>query len=296
MTNENSLRLVGYCRVSTTDQQPIEKQTIAIGKYCEAMEHSLVDVFFDKVSGKTIDRDGFKSCLHLLEKGEADGIIVHSLDRISRSLSDFSFLINTYFNKYQLVSVKDSVDTTSASGRLVLNMLITIAQWERETISERTRESMRYLRSIGRFTGGKLAYGFKQGVCRDGKPSGWIVPHNKERYKLFLMQKWRADGMSYYGIANKLNDLGFLSRNGKLWSQGKIHSIFKTAKKNDLKIVGITEEDVLAFRAEEKKHLEENAITRLKIKIEDQVDKLEILDGYIPEVLKIRDEFDDQGK
>ena len=112
--NKDSLNLVGYCRVSTVDQQTIEKQTISIGKYCVAMDHSLVDVFFDKKSGKTIDRDGFKSCLNLLETGMADGIIVQSLDRISRNLNDFTFLINNYFDKYRLVSVKDSVDTSTA--------------------------------------------------------------------------------------------------------------------------------------------------------------------------------------
>ena len=293
--NKDSLNLVGYCRVSTVDQQTIEKQTISIGKYCEAMDHSLVEDFFDKKSGKTIDRDGFKSCLNLLETGVADGIIVQSLDRISRNLNDFTFLINNYFDKYRLVSVKDSVDTSTASGRLVLNLLVTVAQWEREAISERTKESMRYLKSIGRDTGGKLSYGFKRGVGKDGKPNGWVVAHNKERYKLYLMQKWRRDGISYYGIAKKLNELGFLARGCKLWSQGKVHNIVKSAERNDFKIVGITEEDVIALRAEEQKKLDKDAITRLKVRIEDQVEDLGILDGYIPELLKIRDEYDDQG-
>ena len=293
--NKDSLKLVGYCRVSTIDQQTIEKQTIAIGKYCEAMEHDLVEIFFDKKSGKTIDRDGFKKCLAMLEAGEADGIVVHSLDRISRNLNDFTFLINNYFDKYRLVSVKDSVDTSTASGRLVLNLLVTVAQWEREAISERTRESMRYLRSIGRDTGGKLSYGFKRGSKKNGKRNGWIVPHNKERYKLYLMQKWRKDGISYYGIANRLNDLGYMARQNKKWTQGKVHNILKSAARNGFEIVGITEENILAVRAEEKKQLEKDAITRLKVKIEDQVEDLGILDGYVPELLKIRDEYDDQG-
>ena len=92
-----------------------------------------------------------------------------------------------------------------------------------------------------------------------------------------------------------LNELWFLARGCKRWSQGKVHNIVKSAERNDFKIVGITEEDVIALRAEEQKKLDKDAITRLKVRIEDQVEDLGILDGYIPELLKIRDEYDDQG-
>lgn len=74
-------------------------------------------------------------------------MVVVKLDRLTRSVADWQLLIDDYFGERsgkQLFSVADSIDTRTAAGRLVLNVLLSVAQWERETTGERTREALRH--------------------------------------------------------------------------------------------------------------------------------------------------------
>ncbi|WP_250123638.1 recombinase family protein [Chroococcidiopsis sp. CCMEE 29] len=135
-------RVIELGRASTSDQKlSREVQETRIRHWCLANDLELIGFLYDGgISGKTLDRPAVKTALQLLEAGEADGIIVFKLDRLTRNLSELNQLIENYFkDKYALISVSEVLDTTTASGRLVINILGSVAQWERETISERTK-------------------------------------------------------------------------------------------------------------------------------------------------------------
>jgi DNA invertase Pin-like site-specific DNA recombinase len=138
-------RVIGLGRASTNDQKlSRDVQETRIRHWCLANDLELVGFLYDDgISGKTLDRPAVKLALQMLEDGRADGIIVFKLDRLTRNLTELNYLIDRYFkDKFALISVSEVLDTTTASGRLVINILGSAAQWERETISERTKAAL----------------------------------------------------------------------------------------------------------------------------------------------------------
>ena len=100
------------------------------------------------------------------------------MDRLSRSVVDWNDLIDGYFGEKagkQLFSVADSIDTRTAAGRLVLNVLMSVAQWERETIGERTTAAMQYKRSKNERVG-KVPFGYD--LAADGVQ---LIPNEVEQ-------------------------------------------------------------------------------------------------------------------
>ncbi|WP_437786905.1 recombinase family protein [Sorangium sp. So ce1097] len=95
------------------------------------MDLDLVDIIEDPgVSAKTLDRPGLQRALGMLDAGQAYALLVVKLDRLTRSVRDFDTSIARYFaDRFSLLSVADSIDTRSAAGRLVLNVLASVSQW-----------------------------------------------------------------------------------------------------------------------------------------------------------------------
>ena len=113
--------------------------------------------------------EGLQRALGLLEAGDADALLITHLDRLTRRLADLLYLMENHFSdgKAALLSVNDNIDTSCASGQLVLNVLGAVIQWERQAIGERTRQAMARKRQNREYTGGKVPYGWK--VAPDGK-------------------------------------------------------------------------------------------------------------------------------
>src|SRR3989442_11690 len=127
-TVNETTKVVGYCRVSTDTQADhgvsLQAQEEKIRQYCTLYNLELVTVVVDAgASAKTLRREGLQRVLSMLTHGHAEGIIVVKLDRLTRSVSDLGSLIGDYFSTYALMSVCEQIDTRSASGRLVLNVL-----------------------------------------------------------------------------------------------------------------------------------------------------------------------------
>lgn len=159
--------VVAYLRVSTGEQADsglgIEAQRRVIRQYAELYKVDVVDyVIDDGFSGKDLDRPGIRRVLQVLEEGKADGIVIAKLDRLTRSTRDAGDLVEKYFaeGRLRLVSVGEQIDTTTAAGRLVLNVLTSVAQWEREAIGERTKAALKSKRERGHRSGG-IPYGFE---------------------------------------------------------------------------------------------------------------------------------------
>jgi site-specific DNA recombinase len=130
----------------------LEAQRAKLQAYCMVQDLTLIEVIADEgQSAKTLERPGLRRALGMLDRHEVDGIIIPKLDRLTRSVKDLAELCDRYFREgkpWHLLSVSDAIDTRSAGGMLVLNVLMSVAQWEREVIGERTREGLRHLKQL----------------------------------------------------------------------------------------------------------------------------------------------------
>jgi DNA invertase Pin-like site-specific DNA recombinase len=114
------------------------------------------------ISGGTLDRPALRRLLSDIEDGLVDVVVVYKIDRLSRSLMDFSKLVEVFDrNNVTFVSVTQSFNTTTSMGRLTLNILLSFAQFEREVTAERIRDKVRASRMKGIFMGGTPPYGYK---------------------------------------------------------------------------------------------------------------------------------------
>ena len=114
------------------------------------------------VSGGTLERPGLKRLLADIEDGLVDVVVVYKIDRLSRSLMDFSKLVEVFDrNGVTFVSVTQSFNTTTSMGRLTLNILLSFAQFEREVTAERIRDKFRASRMKGMWMGGCPPLGYE---------------------------------------------------------------------------------------------------------------------------------------
>jgi site-specific DNA recombinase len=108
-----------------------------------------------------MERPGLKRLLDDIEAGDVDCIVVYKIDRLSRSLLDFARIMEVLSRKrVQFVSVTQQFNTGNSMGRLMLNVLMSFAEFEREMISERTRDKLAAARRKGKWTGGAPPLGY----------------------------------------------------------------------------------------------------------------------------------------
>jgi site-specific DNA recombinase len=112
-------------------------------------------------SGGNIERPALKRLLADIEAGKVDCVVVYKVDRLSRSLMDFSRIMSVFESRgVSFVSVTQQFNTTHSMGRLTLNILLSFAQFEREIISERTRDKIAASRRKGKWSGGRPLLGY----------------------------------------------------------------------------------------------------------------------------------------
>jgi DNA invertase Pin-like site-specific DNA recombinase len=234
---QRRLRVVGYPRVSMEEQAThgvsLPAQRSKIDLYCQLHELELVKVVEDAgVSAKSLDRPGLSEVLAMLDNGQADGIVITKLDRLTRSLGDWLRLIETYFGERvrtprKLFSVGDSIDTRTAAGRLVLNVLMSVAQWERETIGERTKQGMEAAIALGQHCG-TPRYGWAVDpngrIGKKGRPVE-VLPDAHEQEVIRQMREARSNGLSLRDIVKQLEDAGIETREGGIWTPATINKI-----------------------------------------------------------------------
>jgi DNA invertase Pin-like site-specific DNA recombinase len=159
------LRCAIYTRKSTEEGLDMEFNTLdAQREACEAYVTSqrsegwvaTRDRYDDGgFSGGNLERPGLKQLLTDIEDGLVDVVVVYKIDRLSRSLMDFSKLVEIFDrNGVTFVSVTQSFNTTTSMGRLTLNILLSFAQFEREVIGERIRDKVAASRKRGIWMGG----------------------------------------------------------------------------------------------------------------------------------------------
>lgn len=224
------MKVIVYSRVSTADQAEngisLEAQEAKLRAYCHLYDLEAVETIRDAgESAKSLNRPGLQRALALLKN--ADGLVVVKLDRLSRSVADWNLLIDRYFCERagkQLFSVNDSIDTRTAAGRLVLNIMMSVGQWEREAIAERTREALRHkVRKGERCSAVKFGYD----LAEDGRT--WI-PNTDEQATIGLMCALRDDGLTLRRIAQELSIRGIPTKTGKTaWTHSAVAAILRRA-------------------------------------------------------------------
>jgi DNA invertase Pin-like site-specific DNA recombinase len=217
-------RTVAYLRVSTDKQADhgvsLEAQRAKVTAYAAIYDLELVDVIVDAgASAKTLEREGLTKALGMLRSGKADALLVVKLDRLTRSVRDLGTLVEKFFanSRWALLSVGEQVDTRTAAGRLVLNVLASVAQWEREATGERTSAALQHKAAEGEYTGGGAPYGFR--IAEDGVR---LVEVPEEQRVVGLARALRAEGRSLRAIARKLAHEALVSRTGRAFGAGQI--------------------------------------------------------------------------
>jgi site-specific DNA recombinase len=203
---------IGYARVSTqeqaTDGVGLKAQCARIAAYCKAMDWLPREIITDAgESAKTLRRPGMAKVLADVRHGVILRVVIFKLDRITRSTRDLADLIELFggFNT-SLVSVSESLDTETAAGRLVVNMLGVVAQWEREAIGERTAEALAHKRCNG-LVYGRTPFGFRRVGDR-------LVLDEVQQRALKRARAMRSAGDSLRRIAAELEAMQVAPNNG----------------------------------------------------------------------------------
>jgi len=170
-------------------------------------------------SAKSLNRLGLQKALEILDSGLADALIIFKLDRLTRNVSDWNSLIADYFTSKALLSVSDQIDTRTAGGRLCLNVLMSMAQWEREAIGERTSTALRHKQAQGEHVGSP-AYGFKM----LGKK---LVRVDSESEAIAFIQQLKLDGLSLQAIADHLNLENIRTKRDGKWYPTTIKNVLQ---------------------------------------------------------------------
>lgn len=136
---------IGYARVSTTEQN-LDRQ-LDLLRSC-----GVEKIYTEKMSGTKRDRPELNKLLERMEEG--DTVVIESLSRLGRSTKDLIELVELFEKKgVQLVSLKESIDTSTSTGKLLFTIVSALAQFERDVLADRTREGLKAARARGHFGG-----------------------------------------------------------------------------------------------------------------------------------------------
>lgn len=216
---------IGYVRVSTEQQASegvsLEAQRAKIEHWCKANDYELVNVYVDAgISGKSMDkRPGLLDALKSLKKGMA--LVSYSLSRLARSTKDaLSIGEAVAKKKADMVSLTEQIDTTTAAGKMMFQMLSVLAEFERNLVAERTTNALQHKKRTGQKYTNQTPYGFEA-------IEGRLVQVQQEAEIVAEIQASRTGGNTLQFIADDLNGRGIPTKTGKTWQPATIHLLLK---------------------------------------------------------------------
>lgn len=223
-TKTESKRLVLIARVSTVrqaeDGYSLDAQRAKAHAWCKACGYELVELAagYRPVSGAADKRQDLDAALAMVANGEACGIISSRLDRIARSVHQLT-RVSTALNELggDLVVIDQAIDTTTPAGKLMFHVLGAVAEFERDLISERTKEGMAQLIREGKRGAGRIPYGWKL-------RGGHVVEVVAEQQVIRQIGELRDAGMTYEEVAVALNKDNVPNRSG-LWHKEHVRRI-----------------------------------------------------------------------
>ena len=144
------MKVAIYCRVSTEDQDA-GKQEFICKEYCKRNNFEIFKIYKDVYTGTKMSRPSFNQMLEDMRSMKFKCILVTKLDRIGRSLQHLLTLFDEFTNKkVQFIAVTQNIDTTTSTGKLQLHIMGAFAEFERNLISERTKEGLRRAVGVGK--------------------------------------------------------------------------------------------------------------------------------------------------
>lgn len=234
-------RVVGYIRVSTSHQAEsglgLADQESKIRAYCDLYDLELVDIKADEgCSGRSLKgRDALQEITDAVHAGDVDGVVIAKLDRLTRSVKDLQTILDNLIAHTELHSVSEKIDTSSATGRLILNVLTSVASWEAEVTGERTSDALqekkkeaqaqedatakteqRKARQVS--INGRAPYGYRW-------EEGRLVEIAHEQEALTIITELRSRGITYTAIAKELSNRGITTKRGGTWRSGSVRDI-----------------------------------------------------------------------
>lgn len=216
---------IGYVRVSTEQQASegvsLEAQKAKIEHWCKANDYELVNVYVDAgISGKSMDkRPGLLDALKSLKKGMA--LVSYSLSRLARSTKDALAIGEAVAKKKaDMVSLTEQIDTTTAAGKMMFQMLSVLAEFERNLVAERTTNALQHKKRTGQKYTNQTPYGFEA-------IEGRLVEVKQEAKIVAEIQASRTGGNTLQFIADSLNTRGIPTKTGKQWAPATIHLLLK---------------------------------------------------------------------
>lgn len=199
-------RVVGYLRCSTDEQADsglgLDAQRAAVEAACAAKGWTVTDWAVDEgVSGSVApaDRPAMARALRLLDSGEAGALVAAKVDRIARDLHDLTGLLRRADDDgWAVVALDLGVDTTTPVGRMLVGILGSVAEWERATIRQRTRDALAAKKAAG---------------ARLGRPVSPESAPARARLRELL-----HDGLTLAAAADTLNAEGYTTPTGLAWT------------------------------------------------------------------------------
>jgi site-specific DNA recombinase len=214
-----------YARVSTEDQVKegvsLAAQVERLKAYCTATRpgEDVRLVIDEGVSAKSLDRPALRALLADVRRGLVHTVATLKIDRLTRSVRDLADLIDLFERHgVALCSLTESLDTSTASGRLMLNLLASVSQWEREAIAERTSFALAHKRRNG-YVYGSTPYGYRREKDR-------LVPDDNQQAMLARIRAMRAEGYSIRKVCAWLNENQVKTPRGfNKWFPNTLHQL-----------------------------------------------------------------------
>ena len=208
------MQAIGYVRVSTDEQGDsglgLAAQKSTIQLEVERRGWEFVTMYGDVASGKSLKgRADFGRALQVLADGEAEVLVVAKLDRLSRSVGDFAAILAQSQREGWALNICDlGVDTTTPSGKMVAQVMMVLAEWEREMIGDRTKRALEAAKARG---------------TKLGRRS------NVDAETLRLIRVLRDAGKSYAGIAAALEAEGIATAQNGTWHAATVRKLYQSA-------------------------------------------------------------------
>jgi site-specific DNA recombinase len=217
-----------YTRVSSRNQaeadySSLETQRERLEAYCKSQENYAIHRVYEDggYSADSLDRPALKEMLRDLRDGKLNCVLAYKIDRLTRSVKDFHLLMDL-FDRYgvKFVSVTQSLDTQNPVGRLLRNVLLDFAQFEREMTADRTRDKMHQRAEKGLWNGGNVPYGYTAENKR-------LIVNSEEAARVRFMFERFAGSPSLARMREDLHRRGWYTRSKKPWSKTALDQILR---------------------------------------------------------------------
>ncbi len=226
-------KVVIYARVSTAEQAEegysIDAQIETVKKKCELEGKQVINHYVDRgISGKSIEkREALKRLLKDAKEGQYEEVWVWKTNRLARNHLDLLKIVDE-LNKYNIdfKSCSEAFDTSTATGKLMMNVLASIGEFERETIVDNVKMGMNQRAKSGKWNGG-IVLGYQSVKYGNDKEKSRLEVVEREAEVVRMIFELYANGRGLRSIVNHINQLGYKTKKGNMFAIATIKEILQ---------------------------------------------------------------------